>query len=102
MGIDMRIMGTDVPNMGTGAAAALVRFHHHLLRRRLLPRCALTLRSDGQSSAPGRDSGTTFASKACEILFGKVNSIGFCIAVFLFFGFVIFFGLFHFVLSYYY
>jgi hypothetical protein len=35
----MLIMGIDVPNMGTGEAASLVRFHHHLLRRRrLLPR----------------------------------------------------------------
>jgi hypothetical protein len=56
MGIDMRIMGTDVPNMGTVAAAALVRFHHHLLRRRLLPRCALTARALHPVAIPGRHS----------------------------------------------
>lgn len=56
MGIDMRDMGIEVPNMGTGAAAALVRFHHHLLRRRLLPRCALTARALHPVAIPGRHS----------------------------------------------
>lgn len=52
----MRILGTDVPNMGTAAAAALVRFHHHLLRRPLLPRCALTARALHPVAIPGRHS----------------------------------------------
>lgn len=92
----MRIMGTDVPNMGTGAAASLVRFHHLLLRRRLLPRCALTARALYPVAIPGRHS----LPERAKTFFGKVNIIGFCIAIF-FFGFVNFFCLFHFVLSYY-
>jgi hypothetical protein len=77
----MRIVGTDVPNMGTGAAASLVRFHHHHL---LTSSSSASLRSDGQSSAPGRDSGTTFASRPCENLFwiGKHHRILHCNFVF--------------------
>jgi hypothetical protein len=89
MRIAMRIVGTDVPNRGTGAAAFLVRFHHHLLLRRLLPRCALTARALHPVAIPGRHS----LPERAKTFLGKVNIIGFCIAIFFWF---------HFVLSYYY
>ncbi len=83
----MHIVGTEVPNMGTGEAASLVRFSPPPS----LSSSSASLRSDGQSSAPGRDSGTTFASRACENFFGKGKHHRILDCRLFSFGFVIFF-----------